>query len=398
MNQDNRPAVPWSGRGSLYTDDEIDAVIRAMREADPLTQGRFQDQFEGAFRDYTGARHAFAVSSCTAALELAAVLCRLAPGDEVIIPAHTFAATAIPFARTGARIVWADIEPPTLVVSAASIERLISAKTKAVVVVHLYGLPADMDAIMGLAADHGIIVVEDAAQALGATYRGRRAGTIGDIGCFSFHTHKSVSTLGEGGMLTVKDDALAAAVPGLRHNGMRGFAGERRRYWLPAMSDVDFDLDGVWPYKFCMGEAQCAVGTVLLKRVDAVNARRRARARAMAEALGAYPEIRFQETPEDRMSAHYCLPAGYDGAAHGKTRDDLIERMAFHHKVRMAVQYLPLYRYPLFQKAGFGEADCPETDRFFDAMVSFPFQEWMPDAEFDYMVAAAGETLDHLRG
>ena len=394
----DEPFVPWSGRGSRYTDDEIAAVAVAMRDADPLSQGRHQEAFEAAFRDYTGARHAFATSSGSAALELAALLCRLGADDEVVIPAHTFAATAIPFARSGARIVWADIEPDTLVLSAASVERLIGARTKVIVAVHLYGLPADMDAIMELAAAHGILVVEDAAQALGARYKGRRVGTIGDIGCFSFNSHKNLSTLGEGGMLTVRDGALAGLAPGLRHHGTRPFAGDRQRYWLPAMSDVDFDLDGVWPYKLCMGEAQAAAGTKVLARLDAINDHRRARAGAMAAALEPYPEIAFQMTPPARENVHYCLPARYDGPGNEKGRDDFMARMAFHHKVRMAVQYYPLYRYPLFAKAGFGEADCPETERFFDAMVSFPFHEWMADAQFDHMVDAARETLDDLRG
>jgi dTDP-4-amino-4,6-dideoxygalactose transaminase len=196
----------------------------------------------------------------------------------------------------------------------------------------------------------------------------------------------------------VKDADRAALAPGLRHHGMRGFEGERQRYWLPAMSNVDFDIDGVWPVKACLGEPQCAAGTMLLKRVDAVNERRRARARHMIEALAGYDEIAFQATPDDCENVYYCLPARYDGPGNGRGRDDFMARMAFHHRVRMAVQYYPLYRYPIFQKAGFGDAACPETDRFFDAMVSFPPQEWMPDDQFDYMVAAARETLDFLRG
>ena len=398
MKDDNIPSVPWSGRGSRYTDDEIAYVVEAMREADPLTQGRFQAEFEAAFRDYAGADHAFATSSCSSALELTALISRVGLGDEVILPAHTFAATAIPFARTGARLVWADIEPDSLVVSAATLAPLINERTRVIVVVHLYGLAADMDPILALAAEHGILVVEDTAQALGARYKGRRVGTLGDFGCFSFHTHKNISTLGEGGMLVVKDAERAALAPGLRHHGMRGFDGERDHYWLPAMSNVDVDMDGVWPIKVCLGEPQCAAGTMMLKRVDAVNERRRARAQRMIEALAGYDEIAFQTTPADSENVYYCIPARYDGPGNGHGRDDFMERMAFYHRVRMAVQYCPLYRYPLFQKAGFGDADCPETDRFYDAMVSFPPQEWMPDDQFDYMIEAARETLDFLRG
>ncbi len=388
------PIVPWSGRGSRYTDDEVAAAVEAMRDADPQTQGRYKRAFEAAFKDYVGANHAFAMSSCTAALEMAAVLSRVGPGDEVVIPTHTFAATAIPFGRTGAGLVWADMDPDTLVVTADAVERVLTARTKVIVVVHLYGLMADMDPIMELARSRGILVVEDAAQALGATDgEGRKAGSIGDFGCFSFHTHKNMTTLGEGGVLTVADPETAKLVDGLHHNGMRGYTGEREAYWLPAMSDVDFDIEGVWPYNFCLGEVQCAVGLKMLERVDAMNADRRARARRMADALADRPELRLQTTPEGFENVHYCLPARCVGVS----RDAFMKRMAFHHRVKMVVQYRPLNRYPLFQRAGFGEADCPEAEDFFDNMVSFPFHQWMPEDQFLTIVEATLETIEALK-
>src|SRR5262249_20021141 len=156
--------------------------------------------------------------------------------------------SAIPFARAGARLVWADIDPDTRVVTAETIRARVSMHTRVIVVVHLYGLVCDMDPIMALAKEHDLLVVEDAAQALGARYKGHAAGTIGDFGCFSFHTHKNITTLGEGGMLAVASPEQAALVPGLRHNGMRAYGGDRERYWVPAMSDVDFDIEALWPY------------------------------------------------------------------------------------------------------------------------------------------------------
>src|SRR5580692_524051 len=159
MQMSVEPKVPWSGRGCVYTEEEIATVIEVMRGADPQTQGPFQEQFERAFSEYTAAPHAFAVTSCTAALELAALLCRLSAGDEVIIPAHTFAASAIPFARAGARLIWADIDATTRGVTADTIRPLISDRTKAIVVVHLYGLVCDMDPIMALARQHGLLVI-----------------------------------------------------------------------------------------------------------------------------------------------------------------------------------------------------------------------------------------------
>jgi len=391
------PIVPWSGKGANYTQDEIDVVVKAMKDADPLTQGRYQKEFEEKFKAVIGCKHAYAVSSCTAALELAAILSKIGPGDEVIIPAHTFAATAIPFGRTGARIVWADIDPDTRLITAETISPCITERTKVIVVVHLYGLVADMDPIMDLAQEHNLYVVEDVAQAPGARYKGKRAGSIGDFGCFSFHTHKNISTLGEGGMLTLKDDTLAGVVPGLRHNGMRGFAYKRDRYWIPAMGNVDFDWDGVWPYNFCIGEVQCALGSKLLDRLDEMNAQRRERGLRIIKALDQFPELKFQSIPKDCEHVFHLLAARYDGSPYGKTRDDFIECMAFKYKVKVIVQYYPLYRYPMFIKAGFGKANCPNTDDFFDNMVSFPFHHWLTEEQLDYMLNAIHETLWELR-
>ena len=389
--------VNWSGKGLQYTDDEVALVAEVMREADPLTQGSYQSEFEAAFRKYVGAEHAFAVSSCTAALELAALLCRLSPGDEVVVPAHTFAASAIPFARTGAKIVWADIDAETRLVTAKTIGKCISPRTRAIVVVHLYGLVCDMDPIMELAQKHNLKVVEDAAQAVGARYKGRYAGSIGDFGCFSFHTHKNISTLGEGGVLTVRDKALATQAPGLRHNGMRSYPNDRPHYWVPAMSDVDFDIDGLWPYNFCIGEIQCALGTKLLDRLESINSDRRRRAQRFISALVDCPELKFQRVADGCEHAWHLLTAEYDGTKYGKSRDELIESLAYTYGVKCVVQYYPLYRYPMFKRAGFGEADCPNTDHFFDNMISFPFHHWMPEDQFEYMTKSVRSAVQKLR-
>lgn len=393
----NEFAVNWSGRGHKYTDEEIGLVVDLMRNADPLTQGRYQAEFEKRFANFTGANSAFAVSSCTAALELAALLCRLNRSDEVILPAHTFAATAIPFARTGAKLVWADIDPGTRVVSADTICPLITDQTRVIIVVHLYGLVCDMAPIMKLARENNILVVEDAAQAIGARYNGQMAGSIGDFGCYSFHSHKNMTTLGEGGVLTVQDPVLAKHVPGLRHNGMRGFSGDRTHYWKPAMSNVDFDYDGLWPYNFCASEIQCALGTKLLDRVESMNADRRVRAVEFIGAFKDYPELVFQDTPAGCGHAWHLMVARYDGQAYGAHRDDLIEMLAIELGVKTAVQYYPLYRYPMFEKAGFGAANCPETDRLFDNMISFPFHHWMLKEDFECLIDQTRRALDRLR-
>lgn len=389
--------IPWSGRSVNYTAEEVEAVVQAMKNADPLTQGKYQKEFESKFSEYLGVKNSFVVSNCTAALELSAILTGIGKGDEVIIPAHTFCATAVPFARTRAKIVWADIDPGTRVVSAETIKKCITPNTKAIVVVHLYGLMAEMQPIMGLAKQNKIFVVEDCAQAIGAEYKGKKAGSFGDFACFSFHCQKSINTLGEGGMLVVKSDKLAKLVPGLRHNGSRPYPAERERFWSPAMSNVDFDLDNFWPYNFCLGEVQCALGIEMLKTIDEMNEKRKKRARKMITALKKYPELSFQKVKDKKMHVYHLLSAKYDGRKYGKTRDDFIELMVWKYQIKTVVQYYPLYRYPMFKKAGFGRADCPNTDEFFDNMVSFPFHIWMKESEFDYMIGSAKKVLEELR-
>ena len=389
--------LPWSGRGVRYTEEEVGVVAEVMRHADPLTQGKYLELFEQVFSEYHGGVAAFATSSCAAALELAAVLVRVGPGDEVIMPAHTYVASAIPFARRGAKIVWADIDPYTRVVTEETIAARLSPRTRAVVVVHLYGLNAPMDGIMRLSEEHGFWVVEDCAQSLGASYKGQRSGAHGQIACYSFHAQKNITTLGEGGMLTVKLPEHARSVPGLRHNGHRSYPADRERYWVPAMVDVDFDLEGEWPYNFSIGEAQCALGIQLMRRLDELNARRFRNARRIIEALSDCPELRFQEIPEGSTHVYHLMSVKYDGSATGATRDDLIELLGSRYRVQPVVQYYPLYRYPMFKRAGMGQADCPNTDDFFDNMLSLPFYEWYSEEQILYLISSVREAVRALR-
>ncbi len=398
MSTITKKTVPWSGVGATYTEEEIELVAKVMRETrDTFTQGKYMKQFEVDFNKYNGSQSAFAVSSCTAALELAAIVTKVGPGDEVIIPGHTFCASAIPFARTGATIVWCDIDPETWIVSAATIKSRLTKKTKCVIVPHIYGLAADMPPIMELAKQHGFYIVEDCAQALGAESSGAKVGSWGDFGCFSFHTHKNITTLGEGGILTVKDPELAKFVPGLRHNGLCGFPEPREKYWVPAMGNVDFSLDKIWPYNFCIGEVQCALGAKTLERVDQLVKQRAARANQFKDAVKKYPELVFQKIPSGQTSAWHLLPARFDGGASGATNHDFIGLMFNQYGIKVIVQYYPLYRYPMFQKGGMGKADCPNTDRYFDNMVSFPFHSWMPEEEFQYMIESTIASVETLR-
>lgn len=389
--------VPFPGRMHGYTDEEIQAVVEVMRNADGQTQGKYMRQFEDDFKAYCGANHAFAVDNATNALRLAAILCRLGPGDEVIIPAYTFCATAIPFGMTGARIVWADIDEARWVVDPADIERKITKKTKAIVVVHLLGMPVDMPAVMAIAERHGLRVVEDCAQAPGSSINGKKVGTFGDFGCFSFQSGKNITTLGEGGILTVQYREDAALVPGLRHNGIRGFEGERKRYWVPAMSNVDIDINGIWPNNFCLGEAQCALGSVALKRLESINDTLIAQAMKVKQGLADVKELTFHQIPEGYRHVYHQFVIHLDGSSLGAKRDDLMDILVNEYKIRAIVQYYPLYRYPLFHKMGFGRHDCPILEKWWDNSFSFPWWCGIPDETLNYLIEAARVAINRVR-
>ena len=389
--------VPFSGVGYRYSAEDKDVVMQAMDSGVTLTQGTNQIEFEKKFAKFIGVPAAFATSSAATAFELAAILINLSPGDEVICPAHTYCASAYPFARHGVQMRWADIDRETFVVSVESVKSLITERTKAIIAVHLYGLPANLDQLREVANQANVLLVEDCAQSIGAKFGEAETGSVGDLSVYSFQSHKNISTLGEGGMLTVQNPELSKHVAGLRHNGHRPFVRSDSRYWYPAMSDVAFDIEGVWPHNFCMGEPQAAIGTVLLDRVADINSKRRSRFLYSQEALSAYPELVFQTIPNGRTSAHHLLPFRYDGLNYGANNHDFMERLAQQHLIQPATQYYPLNRYELFATSGNGEADVPNTDEFFDNMVSLPFHVWMPDLDFRYVVDSVAETAEYLR-
>ena len=390
-----RVSIP--ARQHPYTEEEINTVIDVMRNQDCQTQGPRMAQFQDDFAAFTGANHAFAVDNATNALSLAATLCRVAPGDEVIVSAYTFCASAIPFAKAGAKIVWGDINPDTWTIDPADIERKITDKTKAIVCVHLLGMPCDMPAIMEIAKKYNLKVVEDCAQALDARINGQHVGTFGDYGCFSFHGAKTMTTLGEGGMLLVKSDEDAKLVPGIRHNGCCGFDYPRERYWVPAMSNVDMDIEGFWPNNFCIGEAQCALGSVSLKNLTANTYMIIAQNEKLRALLSDIPEITNNVIPEGYRHVRHQYIFHFDGSAFGKDRNDLLDLLTGKYGIRSIVQYYPLYRYPLFQKLGMGEQDCPVLESWWDNSFSLPMWCGMSDEVLQTISEAVHEAVAELK-
>ncbi|GAF70081.1 unnamed protein product, partial [marine sediment metagenome] len=227
--------VPYSFFGSEFGDEELQAIKNVL-QGETFTMGPQVDAFQKEWADYCGAKYAFATSSGTTACALAVDLLGLKPGDEVITTPITFIATSVEILRRGAVPVFADVQYETHNIDPTSIREKVTDKTKAIVVIHYGTQMCDMDEIMAIAKENNLLVVEDAAHTPGAEYKGRKAGSVGDIGCFSFHPLKNMTTF-EGGMLTTSNDDLAEKVFSLRCIGLQNYA-DQKDYWLPYHYDV----------------------------------------------------------------------------------------------------------------------------------------------------------------
>jgi dTDP-4-amino-4,6-dideoxygalactose transaminase len=264
-----------------YFDEREIELVRECLASGWVTQGPMTDKFEKAVARLHGVEHALATTSCSAALHLATLALGLGPGDEVIVPAFTWITSANCAEYVGARVVFADIDPDTYNLDPVAFEAAITPRTRAVVAVHLFGLAADMDPILAIAARHGIHVIEDAACAIGTTYKGRPIGGLGAIGCFSFHPRKVVTT-GEGGMVTTNGAALAARVQSFRNHGSTGVApaeqADARKPWTMAT----FNLLG---YNLRLSDIQAAVGLAQMEKLKSLLAERRQAALRYGEML-----------------------------------------------------------------------------------------------------------------
>lgn len=386
--------VRFSGRSHFYTEEEIDIVVNVMRTSTGLTQGLNRDLFESKFKKKFNVKHAFAVCNATAALELCAQLCQFKPEDEIIIPSHTFTSSAYPFQKHGATIKWCDIDLRTRVTNLDFIKKQVTPKTKAILVPHLYGYMANIEEVAIFAKNNNIIVIEDAAQSIGTKYNGKFSGTVGDLGVFSFHSHKNITTLGEGGMLVTNNDKFANIIPMLRHNGHCTFNYERENYWQPCMGNIDIpslNNEFILPSNYCLGEVECALGAKLLDRLDEINFDKRKKALDFIDSLKSYPDIEFFREDSERHNYHLLVARILNNK-----RDQFIKKMAFEKKIQCVVQYYPLHRYDYYKKLNLGSAKVPNTDEFFDNMVSIPFNSLLKSDEIEYVKKSCAEVLTEL--
>lgn len=268
-----------------FSEDEINN-LRECLNSGHVTQGPFVDRFEQRFRQVHACGFALATTSCTAALHLAMAALAVGPGDEVLVPAFTWITSAHCAEYMGAKAVFVDVDPTTFNIDPAKIEAAITPNTKAIVAVHLFGLSADMDPIMAVAKKHGLAVVEDAACAIGTQYKGQSIGAIGDLGAFSFHPRKAITT-GEGGMVSTNDEALAIKVASLRNHGS-SVAAHITDEELGPWSMNDFPNLG---FNLRLSDIQAAVGVAQFDKLADLLAHRRATAALYHERLGVNSDI-----------------------------------------------------------------------------------------------------------
>src|SRR5438105_2996970 len=268
--------------------DEIDEAIRRVLETSAFVLGREVEAFERAFAEYVGARECVGVSNGTAAIQLALMACGVGQGQEVIVPANTFFATAEAVSTAGAKPVFVDCDADSYTIDPNKIESAISERTRAIIPVHLYGQPADLDSVFEIAARHRLVVIEDAAQAHGALYRGRRVGARARAGCFSFYPGKNLGAYGEGGAVVTNDAAVARRVRLLRDHGSE-------RKYQHELVGYNFRLEGI----------QGAVLSVKLKYLDAWNDLRRAHVARYRELLAPLDASGALTLPRESLYARH---------------------------------------------------------------------------------------------
>lgn len=402
--------VPYSGQGNRYGDDDIRAVVDLLRSDAHLSSGAEVAAFEREFADYTGASHAVAVTSCTMALELATRIIGLQSGDEVIVTPLTFQATATALLNLPVRVRFSDVEPVSLGMDPASAAALVNDRTRAIYVTHYGGLVAEMEPLLKLAAQRRIVVVEDCAHALGSTYQGRSAGTLGDIGCWSFHSLKNISTLGQGGMLTVRSGDWAERLRRLRSMDPDAeFVPQHRpvafgEYGAPSVPRPVTHEKNAYSHRCVairagalnstMSEPAAAVGRTQLRKLDDFVGRRRALAATLDAGLAELPGITVLPEPGDRHHSYHLYTFLLDDPS--VDRDELVRALT-RRGIEIVLRYFPLHLLPEWRFRGSDLGDAPVTEEiWFRRLVNLPLYPQLREEQVAVMIDAVRASLDEL--
>jgi len=374
----------------LLGEEEIGEVVHCLRSG-WLTTGQKVKQFEREFTEFTGARHALAVNSCTAALHLALEAVGVGPGDEVITTPMTFTATAAVIEHLGARPVLADVDPRTLNIDPAQIERRLSARTKAILPVHFAGQACDMDAICAIARDRGVPIIEDAAHAIPTRYKGRLVGTLSDVTCFSFYATKNVTT-GEGGMVTTDRDDLMERMRLMHLHGMSKDAWKR------------YTQAGSWSYeilapgfKYNLTDIAAAIGVHQLRKAEDFRRRRLAIADAYDAALGGLPGVRLPQVDDREGHGWHLYVIQVDPEQLTIGRDQFIERLVARN-IGVSVHFIPLHIHPYYrERYSLQPGDFPNAFAAYERILSLPIYAKMSDEDVRNVADAVRDIAEEAR-
>jgi UDP-4-amino-4,6-dideoxy-N-acetyl-beta-L-altrosamine transaminase len=369
-------------------DDDVAAVVHTLR-SDWLTTGPEVLKFEQEFAEFVGASNAIAVTSGTAALHAAAFAAGLGPGDEAIVTALTFAASANCIRYQGATVRFADIRPDTLNIDPASVETLITPRTRAIITVDYGGQPSDLAELLDLARRYNLLLIEDASHAVGASYRGIRVGSWADLTTFSLHPVKQMTT-GEGGMLVTLDPNLAARARSFRNHGITTDARERANAgsWTYEMVELG--------YNYRLTDFQCALGRSQLKKLPAWLLRRQEIAERYTSEFAGLAEVTTPTILPDRDSAWhlYALRLNLPRLRVDRSRFFAALRAE---NIGVNVHYIPVPWHPYYQALGYDKGQWPVAEQAYERLITLPLWAGMTDADVDDVILAVNKACDAYR-
>ncbi len=378
---EQKPFVPFSR--PWIDDTEIEAVSEVLASKWISTGARVRE-FERAFAEYLGVKHAIAVSSCTAALHLSLVVSGIGVGNEVITTPWTFTATAEAIRYVGAKPVFVDICPETLNIDVTKIEQAITSRTKAIMPVHIAGLPCDMDVLQEICQTYNLVLIDDAAHAIPVEYNGQYIGTLGDLSCFSFYANKNMTT-GEGGMITTNNDALAEPLRTMRLHGIDKDAWARqskRSIWR-----YDITTEG---YKYNMTDIQAAMGLCQLMKLNKQHERRQNFAQIYQSELAKFPQISTPFVPDNPKEHAWHL---YIIQLHTSNRDEFVEALR-DANIECSVHYIPLHLFEFYQQQyGYRVGDFPRAEEVFERVVSLPLHPGLTESDVHIVIDAIDKIL-----
>ena len=370
----------------LIEEDEIREVEATLRSS-WLGTGPKVTRFEEMFKEYTGAKYALALNSCTAGLHLSMLAAGIGPGDEVITSPLTFCATANAVIHTGAIPVFVDVERDSMNIDAGRIQEAITSKTKAILPVHMAGRPCNMDAILDIAQRRNLFVIEDAAHCIEGWYKGKKIGNIGDLACFSFYVTKNIVT-GEGGMVTTSREEWADKIKMYALHGMSKDAWKR-------YSDEGFrHYQVVYPgFKYNMMDIQASLGIHQMKRIDQYLKRREQIWQAYDQAFADLPVIRPAPPESDTVHARHLYTLLIDTDSAGKSRDE-VQQGLYEMNIGTGIHFVSLHIHKYYRETfGFSPDDFPNAKFISDRTISLPLSAKLTDEDVEDVITAVVAAL-----